>query len=121
MKNGAASRFFAATGYRSRRIFVSRHPGAIAWARRYHWGMLAEFVIHLEISEISPGDVVIGTLPIQLVSEVCERGAHYLHLTLPLEATQRGIELSADELEAAGARLVAYRAFPVTVSLKSLA
>ncbi|WP_374326929.1 CRISPR-associated protein Csx16 [Azonexus sp.] len=103
------------TAGRERRIFVSRHPGAIAWARRHPWGMLAEFVTHLEVSDVSADDVVIGTLPIHLVAEICARGAHYLHLAISLKNTQRGSELSADELDAAGAHLVAYRAFPVPI------
>lgn len=93
---------------RTRRYFVSRHAGAIAWARQYPWAARAEFVTHLDPRIVAPGDVVIGTLPVHLAAQICARGARYLHLSLDLEAAQRGSELSADELDAAGARLTPY-------------
>ena len=92
----------------ARRYFVSRHPGAIAWAHQHPWAARAEFVTHLDPRIVAPGDVVIGTLPVHLAAQVCARGARYLHLTLDLEAAQRGSELSTDELDAAGAHLTPY-------------
>lgn len=89
--------------------FVSRHLGAIEWARRHHWGVRAVHVTHLDPHVVNPGDTVIGTLPIHIAAEVCERGACYLHLALDLVAEQRGSELSPEELDAANARLVPYR------------
>ena len=91
-----------------RRFFVSRHPGAIEWARQYPWAVRARFVPHLEIEEIGEGDVLIGTLPVHLAAEVCARGARYLHLSISLTAGQRGCELTAQELDAADACLVPY-------------
>lgn len=85
-------------------FFVSRHPGAIEWARRR--GLTVDrFVRHLTPEEIVPSDVVIGTLPVHMAGEVCARGAAYLHLALDLPAEARGRELGADELERFGARL----------------
>lgn len=92
-----------------RRFFVSRHPGAIEWAKRYHWSVRTLFVPHLDVAAIAPGDVVIGNLPVHLAAKVCALGARYLHLTVDLLEHQRGAELSADQMEAAGAHLVAYR------------
>ena len=89
--------------------FVSRHLGAIEWARRHPWGVRAVHVTHLDPRDVQPGDTVIGTLPIHLAAEVCARGACYLHLALDLTAGQRGCELSPDELDAANARLVPYQ------------
>lgn len=87
--------------------FVSRHPGAVAWARKQgitvdHW------VSHLAVDEVAPCDTVIGTLPVQLAAAVCSRGARYLNLSLDLPLEWRGRELSAQELLAAGARLEEY-------------
>ncbi|MBI4755522.1 MAG: CRISPR-associated protein Csx16 [Betaproteobacteria bacterium] len=87
--------------------FVSRHPGAVEWARRR--GLVVDrWMAHLDLEEVAAGDVVIGTLPIQIAAGVCSRGGRYLHLRLDLPAHQRGRELSADELEAAGAELEEY-------------
>lgn len=84
--------------------FVSRHFGAIDWARRQ--GLPVDrWVPHLRLEDVAPGDTVAGTLPVTLAAEVCRRGARYLHLSLDLPPHWRGRELSADELEQAGARL----------------
>lgn len=84
--------------------FVSRHPGAVAWARMQgitvdHW------VQHLMAEEVMPCDKVIGTLPVQLAAAVCSRGARYFNLSLDLPFEWRGRELSAQELVVAAARL----------------
>jgi CRISPR-associated protein Csx16 len=87
--------------------FISRHPGAVEWARRQamqvdHWRA------HVDIAAVRPGDTVAGTLPIQLAAQVCALGATYLHLSLDLPAHWRGRELSVEELQQAGARLDAF-------------
>lgn len=110
MRSSLSSPCFVSAAPHARRYFVSRHPGAIEWAKRYPWGLQSEFVAHLDPSLVMPGDVVIGSLPVHLVAELCARGACYLHLVLPLAAELRGKELSADELEALGAHLHPYRA-----------
>jgi CRISPR-associated protein Csx16 len=92
-----------------RHFFVSRHRGAIDWARRHPWSIRADFLPHLDLSRVARGDIVIGTLPVHLVAAVCARGAKYFHLTIDLTAQQRGQELTADDLDAAGAHLVPYR------------
>jgi CRISPR-associated protein Csx16 len=88
-------------------FFVSRHPGAVEWAARKGLAV-DERVAHLDTARIQPGDVVIGTLPVNLAAEVCRRGGRYLHLSLELPFALRGRELSADDLERYGARLEAY-------------
>ena len=84
---------------------VTRHAGALEWARRR--GFAADRVIvHLESErEISAGDIVIGALPANLAARLCERGARYMHLTLDLPFDKRGIELTADDMDRLGARL----------------
>lgn len=92
----------------ARVLFVTRHKGAVEWARRQ--GLEAEIVSHLDPSEIRPGDIVIGTLPIHLVADICRRGARYLHLTLDLPPESRGRELSADDMATFGAKLQEFEA-----------
>lgn len=86
--------------------FVSRHPGAVEWARRR--GIAAERVAHLDPARIGAGDTVIGTLPVHLAAEVCARGARFLFLRLAVPEERRGTELTADEMEAMGATLAEY-------------
>ncbi|TSE30394.1 CRISPR-associated protein Csx16 [Tepidimonas charontis] len=87
--------------------FVTRHPGAVEWAARQ--GLAVDAVIaHLDPDEIQSGDVVIGTLPIHLVAQVCARGGRYYNLSLDVSLDARGRELSADDLIRYGARLEEY-------------
>ena len=51
-------------------FFISRHHGAIEWARRKALAV-DRFVPHLAAAQIAPGDVVIGTLLVNLAGEVC--------------------------------------------------
>ncbi|WP_022947119.1 CRISPR-associated protein Csx16 [Methylohalobius crimeensis] len=88
--------------------FVTRHPGALAWAERRKI-QVDERVDHLDVTAVRPGDTVIGTLPVHLAGEVCARGGRYLHLSLDIPAELRGRELSADDLERCNARLEAFR------------
>lgn len=68
--------------------FVSRHDGAVDWAARRG---IARPVAHLH-----------------LAAEVCARGACYWHLCLDVPADLRGHPLSADQMDALGARLENY-------------
>ena len=87
--------------------FVSGHGGAIEWAARR--GIEAVAIRHLDISTIESGDMVIGTLPVHLVAEINARGARYLHLSMDLPETARGRELTADDMDAYGARIEGYK------------
>lgn len=87
--------------------FITRHPGALEWAVRHRIDIDVH-VAHLDASMIGAGDTIIGTLPVNLASTVCERGAHYRHLLLELPESFRGRELTADELDALGARIETY-------------
>jgi len=87
-------------------LFVTRHAGALAWARRR--GLAAEAVDHLDLAVIGAGDVVLGTLPVHLVAGVCAAGARYYHLELDLPPGLRGQELDADAMDRLGAALVPY-------------
>lgn len=88
--------------------FVSRHPGAIEWAARQ--GLRVDRLLdHLDPAIVQTGDIVIGTLPVNLAAEVCARGARFFNLSLDLPPEARGRELSADDLERYGARIEEYR------------
>ncbi|QXP83811.1 CRISPR-associated protein Csx16 [Methylococcus sp. Mc7] len=94
-------------------FFITRHPGARVWAEQE--GIRVDRLVdHLDPAEVSPGDTVLGTLPVNLAAEVCARGARYLHLSLTVPAEWRGRELSADDLRRFGARLEQFevRAIP---------
>jgi CRISPR-associated protein Csx16 len=93
-------------------FFISRHPGAREWAAEE--GIVVDRQIaHLDTETIQPGDVVIGTLPVNLAARVCQRGGRYLHLSLELPPDWRGRELSADDLRQIGAQVQEYRIVPV--------
>jgi CRISPR-associated protein Csx16 len=66
-------------------------------------------VNHLDVAQVKVSDVVIGTLPVNLVAEVGTRGGRYLHLALDLPPGVRGKELSVEDMEWLGARLEKYR------------
>ena len=88
--------------------FVSRHPGALEWIRQEEVAFDIH-VPHLDISHITAGDVVIGTLPIHLAAEVHARGASYVHLELHVPSHMRGPEISAEQLRVLGGALRPYR------------
>jgi len=84
--------------------FISRHPGALEWMHK-HGVAYDRHVPHVDPADIQPGDTVIGSLPVNLAAEVCARGAKYRHLSLELNAADRGRELSVDELDCYKARI----------------
>jgi CRISPR-associated protein Csx16 len=96
-----------------RRYFVSRHPGAIAWAQQQALH-IDTFIPHLDPSMVRSGDVVMGTLPIPLAAEVCASKAQYLHLNLQLPYQLRGQELSVEKLCTLQATLRPYCVVPMT-------
>ena len=105
---------FAPCTYHSRmkRYFISRHPGAIEWAAAQDL-RIDQFLPHLDPSIVRAGDVVMGSLPVNLAAQVCARNAAYWHLILELPAKLRGQELDAAELEPLGARIQPYDIKPI--------
>ncbi|MBI5136853.1 MAG: CRISPR-associated protein Csx16 [Nitrospirae bacterium] len=88
--------------------FVTRHAGARAWAEQA--GVTVDQVVeHLDVGAIGRGDVVIGTLPVNLVARVCGQGGRYLHLSMDVPPELRGKELTADDMRRLGARVEEYR------------
>ena len=87
--------------------FITRHPGAIAWAEQQ--GIRVDRQIaHLDINLIREGDTVIGSLPVNLAAEVCKKGGIYMHLSLTVPEHWRGKELSAAQMTECGAHLESY-------------
>ncbi|MFZ1342679.1 CRISPR-associated protein Csx16 [Thiothrix eikelboomii] len=89
--------------------FISRHSGAIAWAESQGFH-IDQPLAHFDVSLVQAGDLVLGTLPVNLIAEVNQRGGRYFHLTLELPAELRGQELTAEIMQKHGARLEEYTA-----------
>lgn len=85
-------------------LFVSRHQGAIEWIKQQSI-QVDVFVEHLNVEEIQADDVVIGTLPIHLAAEVCQKGAKFYFLSVNVAREQRGTELTCEQLEQQGCSL----------------
>jgi len=83
--------------------FISRHAGAQDWALAQ--GIEAEMVSHFDPSVVKDGDIVMGTLPVQMVAAVVASGARYLHLTMSIPAEMRGKEISSSMMNEMGASL----------------
>lgn len=87
--------------------FVMRHRGARVWAAEE--GIIVDEAIeHLDPRKLQAGDIVIGSLPVNLAAEVCARGGRYLHLTLEVPPEWRGVELCAEDMRQFGARIEEY-------------
>ncbi len=88
--------------------FITRHPGAVDWAKSQgiHYDQHTEHLLAMD--QLAAGDVVIGTLPINMVFELNSRGIRYQHLALDIPRELRGIELSAQQLAQCQARLEEY-------------
>lgn len=95
--------------------FISRHSGAIEWIEQL--GVeIDHYVGSFDTNIVQMGDNVIGTLPISLIAEVCDRGGTYFHICLELPANLRGSELSAQQMRDCNARLECYTAQKITHS-----
>ena len=83
---------------------VTRHSGAVSWARRQgiHFDRHVE---NLDASQVHAGDIVIGTLPMHVASDICSRGAEFWALSLTIGQNDMGRELSSEELARRGASL----------------
>jgi putative CRISPR-associated protein (TIGR02620 family) len=92
---------------------LSRHPGAIAWARSrlQELGLGGEPQVrsHLNDDELDAGDVVCGVLPLGLAAKLSARGVRVLAIDVALPEELRGVELSDGQLRELGAQLVEYR------------
>ena len=88
-------------------FLITRHPGAVAWITQQGF-QIDVTQSHLDLAPMQPGDVVFGTLPVNLAAAVCARGARFFNLSLDLPEYMRGKELSVDELRQYRARFEEY-------------
>lgn len=95
------------------RYFVSRHPGAIAWATAQDLH-IDQYLPHLDLAKVQAGDTIIGSLPVRLAAKVCAAGAAYWHLNLDLPADMRGRELSEQEMAQFGACVEPFEVRPLS-------
>ena len=68
-----------------------------------------KFIEHLDVSTLKFGGIIVGTLPINIVADLQERGVRYFHLSLELPSHLRGKELSAVEMEEGNARIEEFK------------
>lgn len=89
--------------------FVTGHPSALAWAAGE--GIVATPVSHWGPQvRVRDGDVVMGTLPVQIIAELTARGVRYLHLELDLPEGMRQQPLTVADMKRFGARLSEFKA-----------
>ncbi len=94
--------------------FVSRHDGALRWARilQKHGVMPMDvdaYVNHIDTAQLHKGDVVIGTLPLREAQRLGAQGVRFINLDLQVPVEWRGQELTATQMAACGATLTEYR------------
>ncbi len=96
--------------------FVTRHEGAKVWAKQQ--GLIIDHSItHLNMNDIQSGDIIIGTLPINIIYAVNQKRGRYFHLSLELPPESRGKELSAEDMDEYGASLQEYQAEKIESTL----
>ena len=85
--------------------FITRHIGALQWANQNH----LNFDIHLphlsDLEQLDIHDIVIGTLPINIVYALNQKGIRYIHLSLEIPPHLRGVELNVEQLNECKATL----------------
>ena len=91
-------------------ILVSRHKGAIEWIQNHAPFTVTEHVLHLDPEQVQSGDIIIGTLPINMVATITNKGAIYWHIAMPMQYSQRGHELSYDDMIHLNVKLERYEA-----------
>ena len=87
--------------------FISRQPGALEWIeqQQIHYDF---HLSHLDLSLIEAGDTIIGSLPVNIAEQVCQKKAHYKYLSLELPQHKRGKELNVADMQQLGVKIQAY-------------
>jgi len=95
-----------------KRFFVSRHAGAIYWAREE--GIIDKDTVLVKhwtqeyTDQIVPGDIVIGTFPLALAARLCDIGARVWMIVMDAPPEMRGRELTASQMRAYNARVLEF-------------
>lgn len=88
---------------RGSNLIVTRHSGLVEWLRRH--GVDGE-VVAQATPEVVAGKDVYGVLPLHLAA----RAASITTVDMPLlRSEQRGVDLTPEEMDAAGATMARYR------------
>jgi len=105
---GSAPRPQGEVAPRPKTYLITRHSGARQWVQEE--GIVVDAQLdHLEVDQVRAGDIVVGSLPVNLAAEVCARGGRYFHLSLELPFDWRGRELSPGDMRHFGARVEEFR------------
>ncbi|MEY8702465.1 CRISPR-associated protein Csx16, partial [Francisella philomiragia] len=79
---------------------ISRHPGAVDWILANTSLKVDKIVTHLDSAEeLVEGDIIIGTLPTNMIANVISKGARYIHLVVPVGQHLRGQELTKEQMD----------------------
>lgn len=92
---------------------ITRHEGTRRWvdimARKERLPFSVDMRLeHLDSSLLKEGDIVVGTLPVQLANELYKKGVAFWSLDIQVPPELRGQELSAVHLAKFGARFTRY-------------
>lgn len=83
-------------------LIVTRHSGAVAWLNQR--GIAGAVVQHAMLEDVK-GKRVVGMLPLHLAAEA----ETLTTIDMPnLRPDQRGVDLTPEEMDAAGANLATY-------------
>ena len=87
------------------KFIVTRHKGAVAWIKK-HYGIFSNFIVIPHISkEQIKGNIIIGTLPIDLAVLAGE----YWHLSMKIPLEMSGKEFTVEDMEEFGCQIVKYK------------
>jgi len=85
-------------------VIVTRHAGLVTWLAQR--GIVGEVLTHVPGPEQIEGQVVYGALPLHLAAYAKE----IVTVDMPLlAAAQRGIDLTPEQMDEAGATMARYR------------
>lgn len=96
-------------------LFVARHEPTQTWGRKH--GLINEktkILADLDLlNDVTEGCVVAGTLPPNVVAQINDKGARYLHLGMKMSRDERGSDLSEEEVLARGFQVTEIQVKPV--------